>query len=331
MNKSLTVLMPVYNGGAFLEASIQSILDQTFEDFELLIIDDASKDDSVQTISSFKDARIRFVKNEKNLGLIGTLNKGLELASADIIARMDQDDIAEPDRLVKQLLYFENDKDLDGMGTATMLINTLDERVGYQPVVESSDALRRIVSVLNPFAHPTMMFRKRAALAVGGYSNEAYAAEDYDLWEKMIRKGKMTNHPEALLRYRLTPSGMSLSLRSSQKATTTKITARAWGSFGKEGPAPLKDWAIIWPKRRLANLSGEEVLMYSTLHLLFAKSYRSRGMWWLAYRHLYAAWVWKPASRGVYLALLMFVLPYSLYSRLEEMVTVKFMNARAGV
>ncbi|MBA3284207.1 MAG: glycosyltransferase family 2 protein, partial [Nitrosopumilus sp.] len=98
----VTVLMPVYNASAYLHDAIQSILNQTFQDFEFLIIDDGSSDNSEIIIKGYKDKRIRFIKNEQNIGISATLNKGIELASCELIARMDADDVSYPKRLEKQ-------------------------------------------------------------------------------------------------------------------------------------------------------------------------------------------------------------------------------------
>src|SRR6186713_3066927 len=105
---TLTVLMPVYNAERFLAAAIDSILNQSFTDFEFLIIDDCSSDNSVNIITSYKDPRILLYQNEKNLGISATLNKGIELASTDLVARMDSDDISYPDRLQKQVDFIVN-------------------------------------------------------------------------------------------------------------------------------------------------------------------------------------------------------------------------------
>src|SRR3990170_6879460 len=118
MMPTLTVLMPVYNAGNYLHEAIESILSQTFRDFEFLIIDDASTDSSVDIIESFQDPRIRLVKNDINMGITATLNKGIELSTTELIARMDADDISYVDRLQKQYEYFKKDKSCTLLSTS---------------------------------------------------------------------------------------------------------------------------------------------------------------------------------------------------------------------
>ena len=126
MNPKVTVLMPVYNGEKYLKEAITSILLQTFDDFEFLIINDGSSDASVDIIQSFRDPRIRLVHNDTNIGLIATLNKGLKLAHGKYVARMDQDDISLPRRLEKQTYFMDNNPDVGVCGTWIKLFMGLD-------------------------------------------------------------------------------------------------------------------------------------------------------------------------------------------------------------
>lgn len=325
----ITVLMPVYGGERFLQEAIKSILNQEETDFELLIIDDASPDNSLGVIKKFTDPRIRVITNEKNLGLIGTLNKGLEWAKGELIARMDQDDIAHKDRLKKQKEFLEKNPEIVGIGTAMTLMNAKGETVGSLSVVEKPEQIRRLLTVTNPFAHPSMMVRRAAVMRVGMYSTHAYAGEDYDLWVRLSKVGPMSNLNEELLRYRLTPTGMSISLRAAQKATAEKIENQAWEQFGKSGPAPVAEWDEIWPGDR-SHLTSEQLVAYAHFHLLFAKAYRKRGAWGVAFRHFVASFQWSFANRGSYFAILMFILPYRLYAEVEERIVASLNHARAG-
>lgn len=325
---SLTVLMPVYNAGPHIREAIESILAQTHADFELLIIDDGSKDDSAATISSYTDARIRFVRNEQNLGLIATLNKGLAEANGELIARMDQDDIALPERLALQLAAFRREPDLIALGTSLTLMNVRGKTVGELPVLTGHEQIKRALAVTNPFAHPSMMFKRAAALEVGGYHKEAYATEDYDLWTRLSDLGPVANLKERLLRYRLNPKGMSISLRTAQRENAAAIAEREWAKYGQAGPAPTKDWDSIWPSRR--GLDGAARLNYANLHLLFAKGYRKRGAWFVCWAHAMTAVAWAPFNRSAYFALLMFVMPYDRYYRLEERIAGALDHVRAG-
>lgn len=192
--------MPVYNAEKFLREAIDSILQQSFAHFEFLILDDGSTDTSVAIIQSYNDPRIRFIQNEKNLGISATLNRGIEVASCELIARMDADDISYPTRLQKQYDFFEANKDVALLSTWVREITETGEVV-------------RVQKWRTPFYyynltfecwiyHPTVMYRRSAVLDVGAYSTPY--SEDFDLWWHLSRKYKMDTLPVVLVDYRLT-------------------------------------------------------------------------------------------------------------------------------
>lgn len=200
MQPLLTVLMPVYNAEAFLREAIDSILQQTLTQFEFLIIDDGSTDTSVSIIQSYNDPRIRFIQNEKNLGISATLNRGIEVATCELIARMDADDISYPERLQKQYDFFEANKDV-------ALLSTWVREITETGVVVQVQKWRPPFFYYNLtfecwIYHPTVMYRRSAVLDVGAYSTPY--SEDYDLWWQLSRTYKMDTLPEVLLDYRLT-------------------------------------------------------------------------------------------------------------------------------
>jgi glycosyltransferase involved in cell wall biosynthesis len=193
--------MPVYHGSKFLDEAIESILNQTFTDFEFLIIDDESKDNSLDIIRSYDDERVRLVENKKNLGQASSLNKGIKLACGKYIARMDQDDISIPFRLQKQVEFMENNLQVGVCGTWL-------EYIGHKDGVlclETEDDLIKIKLLTNQnLAHPTVMIRKSILddynlMYDGNYS----PAEDYDLWDRMFEYCDFANLPEPLVKYRL--------------------------------------------------------------------------------------------------------------------------------
>ena len=215
MQPLLTVLMPVYNAETFLREAIESMLAQTFTQFEFLIIDDGSTDSSVAIIKSYSDARIRFVQNEKNSGISATLNKGIELASCELIARMDADDIAYPERLQLQYDYFQNHSDI-------ALLSTWAREVTEEGTPIRTEKWRRPFFYYNLtfecwVYHPTVMYRRSTVLQVGAYSTPY--SEDYDLWWQLSRRHKIDNLPEVLLDYRLT----AVSLYRATKKTEYEI------------------------------------------------------------------------------------------------------------
>ncbi len=198
----ISVLMSVYNSEEYLAESIKSILNQTFKNFEFLIIDDGSTDKSLEIISSYNDKRIVLIKNKNNLGLAASLNKGMKLAKGKYIARMDADDIALPTRLDKQFSFMENNRDIDISGSYVQFFgNDRDTIVKYP--LENEDIKARLIFNC-AFAHPVVILRKNSFLDKNLFYDKAVKhAEDYELWSRVAQSCRMANIPEVLLRYRL--------------------------------------------------------------------------------------------------------------------------------
>jgi len=197
---AITVLMPVYNGAKYLNESIDSILNQTFSDFEFLIIDDESTDDSVKIIKSYDDPRIKLIVNKKNIGQSATLNKGLELARGKYIARMDQDDISMPERLKKQMEFMDECPNIGVCGSWIQHFGKYD----YLTPLELDDDSIKIKLLTNQnLAHPAVMIRKSTLVKYQlNYDPTFTIAMDYDLWVRMFEYCSFANLPEPLLKYR---------------------------------------------------------------------------------------------------------------------------------
>jgi hypothetical protein len=199
---AVTVLMPVYNGARFLAGAMESVLGQTFGDFELLAINDGSSDQTAEILASSRDPRVRIVENGRNLGLIASLNKGLDLARGDYIARMDQDDICHPRRLAVQATFMRNRPEIGVVGAWYRPIGT-----GWVRAVRLPTSHEDICSWLpfhNPIAHPTAFLRRKVFVANRLYYDPSCLhAEDYDLWSRAARVTSLGNIPKALLRYRV--------------------------------------------------------------------------------------------------------------------------------
>lgn len=198
--------MGVYNGGSYLSDAISSILAQTFRDFEFIIVDDASTDASLQIIRRFEamDPRIRVLCNETNCGLGAVLHRGVEAARGELLARMDADDVAMPQRLDKQVRYFDDHPAIDVLGSYAIDIDSHGNERGERHVPTCHD---RILSLLwsNPLIHATVMFRRQRVLQAGSYSPQARRRQDYDLWFRCARHGlRFANLAEPLIRYRFT-------------------------------------------------------------------------------------------------------------------------------
>jgi glycosyltransferase involved in cell wall biosynthesis len=196
----VSVLMPVYNAEAFLQEAIDSILHQTFTDFEFIIINDGSIDSSEMIICSYDDPRIKYIKNEKNIGLVESLNKGIALARGEYIARMDADDISLPKRLQKQVKFMDEHPEVGVCGTAYRYFGERD-LITYPPQ-EYSKAYTRLAWGPS-LGHPTCIIRKATLDQYHlRYETEYECAEDYALWIKLSQYRYITSLPEILLLYR---------------------------------------------------------------------------------------------------------------------------------
>ncbi len=215
----VSVLMPVYNTKeSYLREAVESILKQSFSDFEFLIYDDGSADNVEQVIKSYDDCRIRYIKNEKNEGLIKSLNKGLALVSGEYIARMDSDDISLPERLSKQVQFMDEHQEVAICGTS---IEFFPKKNIWEPPVEPKLLDLLFGSVL---AHPTAMFRTSIMKKYDFYYNEAYPhAEDFALWAEALQKTKIYNLKEVLLKYRWHGENISILKSSEQQKSTNRV------------------------------------------------------------------------------------------------------------
>lgn len=205
----VTVLMCVYNGEMYLAEAIQSILSQTFTDFELLIVDDGSTDNSTAIIRQFADSRITVLTNEKNAGLIFSLNKGISQCKGKYIARMDADDIALPHRLELQVDFMEKNEEIAICGAGVKEFYH-DGRQHHHFYPVTFDDIKAESLFNSPFAHPTVMIRRQFILENAlSYSHDFKYAEDYQLWQALIKIGKGENIPAFLLDYRVSQNGQT--------------------------------------------------------------------------------------------------------------------------
>lgn len=202
----VTVLMSVYNGLPYLRQAIASIIDQTFAEFEFLIIDDGSTDGSREVLKAWadRDERIRLIFHKENWGLGYSLNEGVRAASAPWIARMDDDDISLPDRLERQVAYLDEHTDVDILSGWAIDCNADDKPLRLRQVPVSHEEILRLIWTI-PMIHPAVIFRREAILDVGSYSAELRRRQDYDLWFRCAAEGlRFANLPEPLIYYRFT-------------------------------------------------------------------------------------------------------------------------------
>lgn len=208
----ITVLMPVYNAERHLREAIDSILAQSFKPFEFLIIDDGSTDRSASIIASYRDERIRFLRNETNMGISATLNKGIALSSCELIARMDADDVSHPQRLQKQFGFMKRNPECALLSTWARVVNEAGKFVRLERY--RSNFYYYNLTFECWIYHPTVMFRKSAVEEVGMYSMPY--SEDYDLFWKMSTHFRIANLCEALVDYRLSSTSLNAVLKKEE-------------------------------------------------------------------------------------------------------------------
>ena len=203
MLSKISVVMPAYNAEKYISEAIESILNQTYVDFEFIIINDGSTDKTKEIIHSYNDPRIVYLENENNLGIVITLNKGLDFASGKYIARMDSDDIAVTNRLEKQIAYMEKNKDVGLLGTGIHLFGEGIESTD-RVFTTDSNQLKAELIFSSCIAHPTVMIR-RSILDKNclRYNPEFVGAEDYCLWWNIAKVSKIATLPDILLDYRI--------------------------------------------------------------------------------------------------------------------------------
>ena len=200
INPVISVIMPVYNAEKYVKSAIESILSQSFQDFELLIFNDCATDNSLTIIQSFSDPRIKLFSSLKNLGYLIHLNKGIDLAQGKYIARMDADDISMPQRFEKQVAFMDAHKDYGLVGTWAQI---LDSEQHVKPCVEDM-AIRLQLLKMNQFFHSSVLIRKSILTNNHLYYNkEFYTAEDYELWVRISSFCKIGNLNEFLVKYRI--------------------------------------------------------------------------------------------------------------------------------
>ena len=208
----VTVLMAVHNGARFVDEAIGSILRQNFSDFELLIVDDGSTDETPGRIRASGDSRIRCVRNETNIGLTRSLNDGLAIARGALIARQDADDISHPGRLSAQVDFLRRQPDVAVLGTQARMVDAGKRhvRVAPWPKSTSNRAIRWQLIFDSPFIHSSVMFRKSVISALGGYNESFTTSQDFELWSRVAAAGhEMRNLPDALLDFRVHEASVS--------------------------------------------------------------------------------------------------------------------------
>jgi glycosyltransferase involved in cell wall biosynthesis len=200
----VTVLMSVFNDAPYLRESVESILAQSLQDFEFLVIDDGSTDGSREFLRRARDERLRVLRNPCNLGLTRSLNRGLNVAAGSFVARMDADDVAASDRLTRQVEFLRKHPEVGIVGSSRILIDAEGRDVAHVPAPQDHLRIRWKCLLGNPFTHPAVMLRKGVLDAHRLRYDEAFrTAQDYEMWSRLLAVTRGANLREPLLRYRL--------------------------------------------------------------------------------------------------------------------------------
>jgi glycosyltransferase involved in cell wall biosynthesis len=196
--------MSVHNGGPWVRDAVASILTQTLADLELIVIDDGSTDATADVLAALRDPRLRVERRERQ-GLTRALNRALELARAPLIARLDADDVALPERLERQRRYLDAHPDVGLLGTASREVDATGREVRVVRPPTDDTAIRRALIRANPFVHSSVIVRRSALDRVGAYDPSFPVAQDYDLWMRLSRVTRLANLTEPLVIRRLLP------------------------------------------------------------------------------------------------------------------------------
>ena len=259
MTPTVSVLMPVHNAEPYLRRAVESILDQTFADFEFLIIDDGSTDGSRATLERYaaQDSRIRLV-SRPNTGYTVALNELLDLARGEFVARMDGDDVALPHRFARQVAFLREQSEVVCVGSAVDFIDAAGRllRSGH-PGMDHEEILRRALSGDCALNHPSVLMRRPAVERVGGYRPEFEPAEDLDLWLRLGEIGRLVNLPEVLMHYRQHERSFSEQYQQRQLERSAAVVADARRRRGlppREIMVPA--WRPVDRRSRTQTLAG---------------------------------------------------------------------------
>ena len=252
----VSILLPVYNGELFVREAIASILAQTFQTYELIVIDDGSTDNSAVIVVEYQkaDDRVQLYRQPNNQGLIATLNHGLQLVRGDYLARMDADDLSLPDRLTQQVHALDEDPTLVIIGSAYELIGPKGDfkRIDRFPVHDTS--IRWQLLFNSSFAHSSVMVRMDALRRNGlGYNPQSVHAEDYDLWSRLLGYGKGANIEIPLIKRRqhpsqLTQTNSNLVLEAGDQISQRNLS-KLHVTLSLDDVRTLRDWYRKFPLR----------------------------------------------------------------------------------
>lgn len=267
----ISVLMSVYNGERYVREAIESILTQTYRDFEFVIVDDGSTDHTSKILTELSktDTRIKILTNEQNIGLTASLNKALRHARGIYLARMDADDVALSQRLEEQVTFLKAHPDIGMLGTAYAWIDERGNVIGQRDVLTKPHELHRALIRTNPFLHGSIMIRKELLDHVQGYDESYKKAQDYDLWLRLSSTCQFANLPDVLMQKRMT-KGM-ISFQGERSQIRYALRARIEALRRKDYPL----WCAIYlVKPFLASILPLKIVRFARVHLFRQTIYK---------------------------------------------------------
>lgn len=214
----ISVVMPAYNSGAYIKGAMESVFSQSYRFFEFIVINDGSTDATEHIIQSFADKRLVYIKNETNLGLVKSLNKGIAAAKGQFIARMDADDVCLPTRLEEQIALFETRPEAIVVGSDYYLMN--GDKLTISKNINDSDYSKTLLLFTPCFCHPTVMMKNTPEI---NYEEEFVHAEDFRLWTQLASSGAFYNVNKPLLKYRTHNAQVSFNNRQTQLQISARI------------------------------------------------------------------------------------------------------------
>lgn len=222
MSPLISIVMPVWNGEKYLAEAVESCFTQTFQDFELIVVDDGSTDGTARILDSCKDLRLRVFRLDHG-GIVNALNFGVAQSRAEWIARHDADDRSRPNRLQRQWSALQKNRDAVLCFTGTSLLNESDAKIGQSRLPRTRALIALRLCFQCPITHSTVIFKKETFHKVGGYRSDERHAEDYALWGRMIERGEFVALPERLLQFRVHTQSVSKQNLKTQLLLTSKI------------------------------------------------------------------------------------------------------------
>jgi len=245
---AVSVLMSVRDGAPWVAAAIDSVLGQTLTDLELIVVDDGSTDDTPMLLTRVRDPRL-VVERQPHGGLTRALGRGLALARAPLVARLDADDLARPDRLERQHAFLAAHPEVGLLGAAARVVDEAGREVGEVRPPEDDATLRRMLIRRNPFVHSSIIARRALVAQAGGYDPDFAVAQDYDLWLRLAPLTRMANLAEPLVTRRLVAGRVT----AAREDDRLRAEARARWRALRGGAYPA--WSVVWVARPLLALA----------------------------------------------------------------------------